>query len=584
MQVRNNYTPDVLDCLANLSSDEVFTPPIIVNQMLDQLPQEIFKSKDTTFLDPFTKSGVFLREITKRLLEGQIPNYKQTADEIERITKEAIQDSVRNGQLDLEDEEYETKARDVGNAAIKKHPEANKYLNFEIDLQDALDHILTKQVFGIAITELTSQLARRSLYCSKDASGHYSVCSAFGVNGEGNIRFVPMKHKWNKVMNKNGTFPKGTVCAYCGASVESLDRPDEFETHAYEFIHVNKPEEIFNMEFTVVCGNPPYQLETGGGTSEKKSATQAKPIYHQFFEQAKRLNPKYITMITPARWYNGGMGLENFRHSMLNDGHITTLVDYNNSKDCFQGVDIAGGICYFLWERDHSNRECTIINKMGDRQVIAQRPLNEFGDMFIRSNESIDIIKKVTEQVDEFWVDNVSTIDTFGIPSKEKGHKTKQDGDFILITSSGYNDQTQNYISPDLIKKNKDLVDKYKVKISIMVPQGGEVGIKPENGYRSMSTPQILPPGTVDSFSYLNIGFFDSEDEAINFVSFVSSKFVRFLMRTTYSSVHISKNNFCFVPKLSMNQKWDDKLLYSYFNLSNEEIELIEKTMRPMEL
>lgn len=196
MRNRNNYTPDVLDCLANLSNDEVFTPPGVVNKMLDMLPKEVFMSKETTFLDPFTKSGVFLREITKRLLDYQVPGYRQTANEIELISKEAIQTAVKFGELSVNDKYYEDKARHIGDEAIKAHPKANEFLNFEIDLQLALDHILTHQVFGIAITELTAELSRRSLYCSKDASGRYSIAgTAFGANSDGNIRFVPMEQK-----------------------------------------------------------------------------------------------------------------------------------------------------------------------------------------------------------------------------------------------------------------------------------------------------------------------------------------------------------------------------------------------------
>ena len=265
---KSNYTPDVLDCLANLSNDEVFTPPSIVNQMLDMLPQEVFMSKKTTFLDPFTKSGVFLREITKRLLENQIPNYRDVSREIERVTKEAIQDAVRTGKLDLNDKEYEEKARHVGDSALKSHPDSAKFMDFETKLQEALDHILKEQVFGIAITELTAQLARRSLYCSKDASGKYSVSgSAFGTNSDGNIRFIPMKHTWSREMNKNGSFPTGTSCVYCGAVPKNFARPEELESHAYEFIHkdINEIKKEFNnMEFTVICGNPPYQLSEVG--------------------------------------------------------------------------------------------------------------------------------------------------------------------------------------------------------------------------------------------------------------------------------------------------------------------------------
>ena len=533
------YNPDVLSCLANLSNDEVFTPPEIANQMLDMLPQELFEDPDTTFLDPACKSGVFLREIAKRLLKAQLPGYEDMVQTIEEKKRHNIQ-------LDAAD------------------------TFFEDTLQKKVDHIFHKQIFGIAITELTSLLSRRSLYCSKYPNTSFSVTKF--ENEEGNIRFRRIEHSWDK----------SGKCLFCGAPRTQFEREETLESHAYEWVHTLKPEEIFSMKFDVIISNPPYQVETGGGTEGNKSAKQARPIYHQFIEQAKRLQPRYLSMIIPARWYAGGMGLNQFRNDMLNDKRITKLVDFINSKDCFQGVDIAGGVCYFLWDRDSSSECCEIVNISGSDTNTTHRALNEFETLFIRSNESISIIDKVKAKGTTFMNEMVSSIDTFGIPSKEKGHSQKQPGDVALLHTLGFNDQGVSYLSMDKVKKNHHLINKYKVKISIMVPQGGEVGIKPENGYRSISTPQILPPGQVDSFSYLNIGFFDTEKEAENLVHYMCCKFTRYLLRTTYSSVHVSKDNFCFVPIMDFSRKWTDTELYSYFSLTENEIDLIEKTMRPM--
>ena len=510
------YKPDVLSCLADLSNDEVMTPPDIANKMLDLLPQIIFSNPDTKILDPFCKSGVFLREAAKRFIEG-------------------------------EKEKFDS-------------------------LQECIDWIFQNQLYGIAITELTSLLSRRSVYCSKYPNSPYSITSFDKDNVQGNIIYHRIEHSWIGSGAKR-------YCKYCGASAKELDRDSELETHAYEFIHTSTPEDIFNMKFDVIIGNPPYQLETGGGSEKQVAATQAKPIYHQFVEQAKKLNPKYITMIIPARWYNGGIGLDEFRHSMLSEHHISTLVDYPNSKDCFTGVDIAGGICYFLWERDTIHNTCVVQNNIGNDTVVSKRTLDEFGDMFIRSNESISIIKKVTSKCEKFISSKAFPIDAFGFPSKARGDINPGENSVKLIHSQG-----AGYVSRNAVKKNPELIDKYKVTIGILVPCNGEVGIDPAKGYKSITTPRILAPGEITTFSYLVINSFDTEAEATNFQHYMLCKLPRFMMRVTYSSMHIARNNFMFVPDLDFNVAWTDELLYDYFDLNEKERNLIDKTMRQMDL
>ena len=495
------YNPDVLSCLANLSNDEVFTPPEIANKMLDLLPQEIFRDPTTTFLDPACKSGVFLREIARRLIVGLQP----------------------------------------------KIP----------DLQERLDHIFHKQLFGIAITQLTSLLARRTLYCSKFPNGRYSV-SKF-ASAEGNIRFRATQHKW-----KDGR------CEYCGASEREYARDASLETHAYEFIHVKDPQEIFKMDrpFTVIIGNPPYQLDDGG------AGASARPIYHLFVEAAKKLNPQHLVMIIPARWYSGGKGLDSFREEMLNDGRIVQLVDIANSADCFPGVNIAGGVCYFLWGRE-VQRDCFVAN-FSQGKIVSQmrRPLDEFRT-FVRDNRAIDIIHKVLERSKQQMDSVVSSRNRFGLCSDERGHSQKKPNDLKLLSSDGY-----SFIEKAKISDKSGYANKYKVVITYAMSGGNKPGS--DGKYQIISSLLILGRGEVCTETYLVLGAFNRKEEAENLVSYLKTRFARFLLLQMLSSIHITKSCFAFVPLQDFSRAWSDEELYEKYGLTEEERAFIESMIREM--
>lgn len=502
------YNPDVLSCLANLSNDEVFTPPEIANKMLDLLPQEIFRDPTTTFLDPACKSGVFLREIARRLIVGLQP----------------------------------------------KIP----------DLQERLDHIFHKQLFGIAITQLTSLLARRTLYCSKFPTGRYSV-SKFAT-AEGNIRFRQTLHKW-----KDGR------CEYCGASEREYARDASLETHAYEFIHVKDPQEIFKKEFkmdrpfTVIIGNPPYQLDDGG------NGVSATAIFHHFVEKAMQLNPRYLTMIIPARWYAGGKGLDSFREMMLHDRHVRKLVDFESSKDCFDGVNIAGGICYFLWDRDNSG-DCEITNMKGEGMPshTMVRRLDEY-PILIRSNMALSIVRKVIESGIDVHSSHAYPRNPFGFATNFRGRTTRRKDDIEILTSVGF-----QYIGREDVQKNQDAIDCYKVLIGRLVPSNGELDVDPKDGYRVITDTRIIGPGQINTETYLDIGVFKTKKCAVNFEKYLKTKFCRFLLRQAISSLNVTRECFRFVPHEDFSKAWSDEELYEKYGLNEEEKAFIESMIREM--
>lgn len=506
--------PDVLTCIANLSNDEVFTPPEFANRMLDTLAESwaenhnganLWADKTVKFLDPCAKSGVFLREITARLTKG-------------------LRDKIPK-------------------------------------LEDRVEHILTTQVFGIGITHLTSLLARRSLYCSKHARGKHSIARSF-ASDEGNIWFKRIEHSWHD-----------GKCGYCGASEKTFAHGDGRETHAYTFIHTDdiktKLAEIFggDMQFDVIIGNPPYQLSDGGGGG----GASATPIYNLFVEAALSLEPRYAVMITPSRWFSGGKGLDNFRDRMLRDHRFVRLVDFPQLYDVFPGVKIRGGISYWLWGRDH-NGGCEVVTMIGN-EVVGKpvvRKLDAY-DVLVRRNEAVRILDKVAcyrvnAQQEPSLGNHVSARRPFGL-TNQRGRATPIGMKNPVLV---YGNQHMSYLERTSITSNIGWVNKWKV---LLVKAHGTSG---RDDMTILGEPVVAEPETACTETYLVIGTCDTEVEARNLAAYMRTRFVRFLVSLRKITQNITRDSYKFVPFLPMNYLWTDEDLYKRYGVTSDQVAFIE--------
>jgi site-specific DNA-methyltransferase (adenine-specific) len=504
----------VLTCIANLSNDEVFTPPELANRMLDALAEawaadhggaNLWADKTVRFLDPCTKSGVFLREITNRLTKGLV--------------------------------------------------------NQLPDLRARVDHILTRQVFGLGITHLTSLLARRSVYCSKHANGKHSIAESLDSDN-GNIWFERTAHTW-----------EGERCGYCGASKAALDRGEGLETHAYAFIHTGDIKarliELLggDMQFDVIIGNPPYQLSSDGGTRDI-------PIYQHFVEQAKKLHPRFLVMVIPSRWMAAGLGLGDFRAEMLGDQRIRKLVDYPDSSDLFPGVKLMGGACYFLWDRDNKGLCETILVRAGQELEATERRLDEF-DIFVRDSRALAILRKVRDPKEPSIVDILSADKEFGLTSNFDDYKDSPFPSAVPLYVYQRGQRLVGWIARDKITKSSELIDTWKVLI-------------PAAGFESQILPTLVlsslrrapnPSACTQTYLFLPAA---SESEADSMASYVSTRVVRFLIWLRKVSQHATRATYTWVPQQQWDRHWTDAELYRKYGFTKDEQAYIESLIRPV--
>ena len=325
-----------------------------------------------------------------------------------------------------------------------------------------------------------------------------------------------------------------------------------------------------NMKLDAIVSNPPYQVMDGG------TDRGAVPVYQHFVEIAKKCKPNYISMIMPARWYAGGRGLDEFRESMLSDKRVQYLYDFETSKDLFPTVDIAGGLCYFLWHKLNV-APCKVYNVNPLGTYCAERYLDEF-PVFVRSNTSIPILKKVTDQSTEYLNSLVLSINPFGFRTYFRGRTDKKEGDIKILTSEGW-----GYVSRSEITKGIVNVNKYKIIVGRFVPSNGELNVKPGEGYRVLTTPRILKTDEINTETYIDTAVFDTLNEATNYKNYLCTKFARYLLRQAITSVNVTRECFAFVPMQDFARSWTDENLYAKYGLTDEEIALIESMIKPIE-
>lgn len=490
------HIPDILDCLAQLSNDEVPTPPRIARAMLDLLPEEVWRQPDYKWLDPFCKSGVFLREVAARLLVG------------------------------LSD--------------------------WESDFVKRREHIMRNMLYGTSITEMTGIIARRSVYCSADASSAHSVVRL--DSPAGNIPFEPAQHDF-----------QGSKCRTCGAPIE-LERGETRENHAYSFIHGTYPtEEMSTMKFDVIVGNPPFQLNDGGGGG----GASATPLYNLFVERALDLEPRHIVMITKSNWFTGGKGLAGFRARMLADHHFVDLVDHPTLYDCFPGVKIRGGVSYWHWDREHQG-PCRVTTRIGDR-IVGEPVVRDLGayDVLVRRNEAVEILDKVMAfrengAAEPSLAHQVSPRKPFGVLKASPPSAVVVDP--VLV----YDNQRTFAVERSSVTSNQAWVDHWKV---LLVKAHGTSG---KEDRTILGEPVVAGPGTACSETYLVVGRFNSEEDAKRLARYTKTRFVRFLVSLRKLTHNITRDSYNFVPALPMDRDWTDEALFARYGLTHDDVAFIE--------
>lgn len=549
---------DILTLFESLNNHEVFTPPRLARDMLSTIPKKVWCNPNIRVLDPCVKSGVFLREAMYLLFEGLLGKGLHT---------------------DLNGVTY-----DLSNP------------------KQLMRHILKNMLFGIATSELTGYLSRRTLYGVMEANTDKQTALIDAFEKSKNNRDWSEKEKVNflirnrfndyydhnmfNVPEHKGYEHEGNIF-YPREEVQKKVVEDgnyEIEDTYYPFIEGDtqhaKIQSIKGdkMKFDVIIGNPPYQISDGG------NGASAMPVYHRFIENAIELNPRFISMIVPSRWYVGGRGLKDFRDSMLADKKLSVLHDFPEASECFPGVMIKGGVNYFLWDSNHKG-DCEIhSHRKGQLASVSKRSMLEPSlDTFIRDNEAISILRKVISMGEKSFAEIISANDPFGFDVRVKGSMKRIKPTFsntrkigmVPFYYNGWRKDGLGYIEPEKIRRNTELTHELK----FFAPKAVGVGDRSKD----LIKPFIPEPDACCTETYLAFGPFTSETEMVNAISYVNTKFFHFLVSLKKITQEARRGVYELVPMQDFSEPWNDRKLYEKYGLDESEVNFIENNVRDME-
>ena len=454
-----------------------------------------------------------------------------------------------------------------------------------------IDHgKVTAEVFAedARILEINSKSGLYPLYMAYSIYRTRVAASLFSVSSIEDEQRI-----WDKVVAENifvicktpmaKSITKRTLIGFRKAKVNTRyfedlinqikNKPENFVAKVAKGSSYWKAIDNDNMKFNAIVGNPPYQVMDGG------AGVSAKPVYNLFVEIAKLIKPDYISMIMPSRWFAGGKGLDSFREEMLSDKRLSHIFDFINAKDCFPTASIGGGVNYILWNAKHCS-DCSITTIQGDMRDTETRPLNQFS-VFIRYNAAIHIVNKCKSEKNFDSI--VNTRNPFGLSSNVRGEKS---GELRLISSAGI-----SWLPKSAVPSSNTLLSKYKILMSKVTAE--HAGEPDRNGqFKIVSRTEVVGPNDVCTDSYLIIGESEHKSVVENEYKYIQTRFARFLLMLAVSSINLSPDKFQFVPLQDFTEDSDidwnkpipdiDKQLYKKYNLTKEEIEFIEKMIKPM--